>query len=55
MRVGLARRIARFVGVSMVFVMHVAMTVLDRFVLVLMDVPFGRVKPDTDCHQRARG
>ena len=42
------------VGVAMVLVVHVFMPVLQRFVRVLMLMPFGQMDPHAQCHERAR-
>ena len=55
MCVRLVRRIARLVRVVVMLVVRVAMAVLDRFVLVLVDVPLGCVEPYAGGHQRSGG
>jgi hypothetical protein len=51
--VGLARRVAGDMQVPVVRVVHVPVDVFDRFVLVLMFVPLGKVQPDASRHQQA--
>ena len=43
-----------FVSMAMMFVVDVAVLVLDRLVRVVMAVPFGQMKPDAERHQQAR-
>lgn len=42
------------VGVTMVLVVQVFMLVLQRFVRVLVLMPFGQMKPHAQCHEGAR-
>jgi len=47
------RRNRLVVGVAMVLVVHGFMLVRQRFVRVLVLVPFGQMKPHAKCHQGA--
>ena len=51
MRMRLVRRIRCFVRVTMVLVMNVVVRVIERFMRVLVLVPFRDMEPDTDRHQ----
>jgi hypothetical protein len=50
-RVRFAGRITRAMRMLVMLVMHVAMLMLNRFVSMLMVVPFGEVKIEPDRHQ----
>ena len=42
-----------FVGMLMVFVVDMAMFVLDRLVRMVMAMPFGQMEPEAERHKRA--
>ena len=42
-----------FVSMAMMFVVDMAVLVLDRLVRVFVAVPFGQMKPDAERHQHA--
>ena len=46
-----ARRIGGGMGVMMMLVMRVQMFVIQRFVMVQMDMSFGEMEPDAKYHQ----
>ena len=48
----LSRWIFRGVLVSVVFVVDVQVSVMQRFVSVLVFVPFGQMEPDPQSHER---
>ena len=54
MRVRLARRIAGHVRMPVMFVMRVAMLVLERLVPMLVLMRLGEMQRDADRHQSAR-
>ena len=54
MTVRLTRRGSRLVDMLMVFVVDVGMRVLECFVLVLVLVPLGEMKPHAHPHQDCR-
>ena len=43
-----------FVSMAMMFVVDMAVLVLERLVRVFVAVPFGQMKPDAERHQQAR-
>jgi hypothetical protein len=47
------RRIARFMHVLVMGIVHVRMRVIERFVGVIMLMMFGDVQPDAQAHERA--
>jgi uncharacterized membrane protein len=50
-RMRFAWRIGGGMGMLMMLVMPVQMFVIQRFVLVLMGMPFGEMEPDAKHHQ----
>ena len=55
MRMRLATRIVGRVRMLVMFVVHVAMRVLQRFVHVNVFVALREMQPESDGHQRRRG
>ena len=53
--VGLARRVARRVRVQVVVIVHMAMLMFQRLVLMLVFVPLGEMQPDAETHQHGCG
>ena len=51
--VRLTRRIARFMRVLVMGVVHVRMRMIERFVSVIMLMMFGDMQPDSQAHEHA--